>query len=334
MWEHEQVDEWVRAQRAAGHTIGFTCGAFDLLHAGHVDYLEQARAECDALLVAVNSDASIRRYKSPLRPIVPQAQRMRVVSALKSVDAVTLLDDDRPVELIRRWKPDLYIKGGDYDAARLRSAADVEAYGGRVVRIPVRFATSTSALMERIAELQLHATVPHAGATFTGIVFLDRDGTLIRNVPFLNDPSRVELIEGVGPALRSLQDAGMRLVVVTNQQGIGLGYFSYDEFIAVNRAMLRQLATFGVRISKILFCPHSMADDCECRKPQPAMLEQVLKDDAVAREHCYFVGDSPEDKQAADAAHIRYFAMSENNTFAEAASQILEEVNRGRYAKL
>ena len=133
------MDEWIRAERAAGRRIGFTCGSFDLLHAGHAQYLEKARASCDRLLVAVNSDASVRRYKSPLRPINPEGERMYVVAALAAVDAVTILDDDRPLSLLLRWKPDLYIKGGDYQSSSLRSAAAVEEYGGRVLLIPSGF---------------------------------------------------------------------------------------------------------------------------------------------------------------------------------------------------
>src|SRR5882724_11845075 len=89
----DQADAWVASEKAAGRRIGFTCGSFDLLHAGHVQYLSAARALCDRLLVAVNSDESVRRSKGPSRPINPQNQRMYVIAGLASVDAVTLLDD-------------------------------------------------------------------------------------------------------------------------------------------------------------------------------------------------------------------------------------------------
>ena len=108
-----QTDQWVAGQRAAGLRIGFTCGAFDIMHAGHAQYLGAARAACDRLLVAVNSDASIQRYKNPLRPVNPWQNRAYVVAAMASVDAVTVLDTDRPLPLIERWKPEFYIKGGD-----------------------------------------------------------------------------------------------------------------------------------------------------------------------------------------------------------------------------
>src|SRR6476646_5418324 len=154
---HAEVDEWIRAEHAAGHRTGFTCGSFDLLHAGHAQYLAKARASCDRLLVAVNSDASVRRYKSPLRPINPEHERMYLVAALAAVDAVTLLDEDRPLSLLMRWKPDLYIKGGDYQSSSLRSAAAVEEYGGSVLLIPSDFATSTSGMLDRIAAISNHA---------------------------------------------------------------------------------------------------------------------------------------------------------------------------------
>src|SRR5262245_45055596 len=110
----EEIDTWVAGERAKGKRIGFTCGAFDLLHAGHVQYLAAARALCDVLIAAVNSDESVRRYKNSLRPVNPQEQRIYVLAGLASVDAVTLMEDDRPLRLLERWKPDLYIKGGDY----------------------------------------------------------------------------------------------------------------------------------------------------------------------------------------------------------------------------
>ena len=152
-----QVDSWIQAERGAGHRIGFTCGAFDVMHAGHADYLAQAKARCDRLLVAVNSDESIQRYKNPLRPVNPWKERAFVVAALAATDCVTVLEADRPLALIERWKPDLYIKGGDYSASALRSSSAVAAYGGESIVISSDFpSASTSAMFERIQALALH----------------------------------------------------------------------------------------------------------------------------------------------------------------------------------
>lgn len=303
---HEQVDEWMQAERSAGRRVGFTCGSFDILHAGHVQYLARARAACDRLLVAVNSDESVGRYKGPLRPINPERQRMYVVAGLASADAVTRLDDDRPLPLLLRWKPDLYIKGGDYQSSSLRSAAAVEAYGGSVLVIPSDFATSTSALVARIAAVSSHAgPEPSPAIASRGLVLLDRDGTLIRDIPFLDDPALVELLPGVGEGLAALQAAGFRLAIVTNQQGIGLGYLTTRRMIALNQQVFRALGPYGVRIAKIYYCPHTAADECGCRKPLGGLVRRALRDFRMDAGRTFLVGDQPGDAAAGKSAGCR-----------------------------
>jgi D-glycero-D-manno-heptose 1,7-bisphosphate phosphatase len=324
----EEVDGWVAALRSGGKKLGYTCGAFDLLHAGHVDYLARGRELCEALLVAVNSDWSIRQYKDPHRPICPERERMSVVAALDSVDAVTLLDDVRPLSQLQRWKPDFYIKGGDYQAANLRSADAVAAYGGQAIVIPVSHHVSTSQIIERVLaadRLAQPANVTLAPAK--GIVFLDRDGTLLKETPYLSDPREAQLLPGVGEGLAALQQAGYRLVIVTNQQGIGLGYFSMDEFIAVNAMLFRLLTPFGVTISRVYYCPHSAADECDCRKPKAGMLLRAMAEFGVDRAHCFMVGDRETDAQAGTNAGCTPVLLGKDNiaTFADAVRLILSQ---------
>jgi rfaE bifunctional protein nucleotidyltransferase chain/domain len=319
----EQMDQWVAAEKAAGRRIGFTCGSFDLLHAGHVQYLGAARELCDRLMVAVNSDASVSRYKSPLRPIVPEHERMYVVAGLAAVDAVTLMEEDRPLSLLLRWKPDLYIKGGDYAEDALRSGDAVKEYGGKVTVIRSGFETSSSKLMERIGLLSAYAEPePATAQSFRGLVLLDRDGTLIRNVPFLHDPAKVEILPGVIDGLLNLQAAGLRLAIVSNQQGIGLGYFTVQDFIAVNQRLLRELGAGGIRISKIYFCPHSLAEQCSCRKPATGMIVRAMRDFGVAPERTFLAGDSDDDMQAGADAGCQMVRVDEAG-FGPAAGQIL-----------
>ena len=225
---------------------------------------------------------------------------MFVVAALEAVDAVTLMPETRPAALIELLKPDVYVKGGDYAPEDLTSKPLVESYAGRVVCIPITFDTSTSAILERASTIALHAAAPKIRPEHqTRVAFLDRDGTLIRDVPFLHDPALVELMPGVREGLQALQNAGFTLVMVSNQQGIGLGYYTESDFIEVNRALFRQLAPVGVRISRIYYCPHSLADQCECRKPGSLLLKEALDYYAAAPEHCCFIGDSPGDCGAA-----------------------------------
>lgn len=319
----EQTDQWVAAEKAAGRRIGFTCGSFDLLHAGHVQYLGAARELCNRLMVAVNSDASVSRYKNPLRPIVTERERMYVVAGLASVDVVTLMEEDRPLSLLLRWKPDLYIKGGDYAEDSLRSAEAVKEYGGKVAVVKSGFDTSSSKLIERMGVLAAHAEPDIATSQgVQGLVLLDRDGTLIRNVPFWNNPSNVEVLPGVIDGLLKLQAAGLRLAIVSNQQGIGLGYYTVQDFIAVNQRLLRELGARGVRISKIYFCPHSLAEQCSCRKPATGMITRAMSDFAVAPEETFMVGDSDDDMQAGADAGCQTVRVGENG-FGPAAELIL-----------
>ncbi len=321
-----QMDHWVAAQKAAGRRIGFTCGSFDLLHAGHVEYLAKARELCDCLMVAVNSDASVSRYKNPLRPIVPERERMYVIAGLASVDAVTLMEEDRPLSMLLRWKPDLYIKGGDYAEDSLRSGDAVRAYGGQVAVVKSGFATSSSKLIERISLLNAHAAPESVAAKqdLGGLVLLDRDGTLIRNVPFLHDPAKVEILPGVIDGLLKLQAAGLGLAIVTNQQGIGLGYYSVQDFIAVNQRLLRELGARGVRISKIYFCPHSLGDQCSCRKPATGMITRAMRDFGFTPGQTFLIGDSDEDMQAGKDAGCMTLRAGEGG-FGPAVDQILSQ---------
>lgn len=142
-----------QALRDEGKRLVFTNGHFDLLHVGHLDYLEKARALGDALFVGVNGDASSRRLKGEGRPIVPAAERARLLQALKAVSAVIIFEADTADELLRALKPDIYVKGGDYAHKPLPERATVESYGGKVELIDFLPGHSTTALIKRIRDL-------------------------------------------------------------------------------------------------------------------------------------------------------------------------------------
>jgi rfaE bifunctional protein nucleotidyltransferase chain/domain len=146
----EQLLEAATDQRARGKKIVFANGAFDLLHAGHVRYLEAARAEGDWLVVGVNSDGSVERLKGPGRPVVPEAERAEIVAALACVDAVVLFDEDSPEVLIGQLRPDLHAKGTDYAADNVPERRVVASYGGRTVIVGDPKEHATTDLIERI----------------------------------------------------------------------------------------------------------------------------------------------------------------------------------------
>jgi rfaE bifunctional protein nucleotidyltransferase chain/domain len=138
------------AQRAEGKRIVFANGAFDLLHAGHVRYLEAARREGEWLAVGVNSDASVALAKGPGRPIVPQAERAEIVAALGCVDAVVIFDEDSPAGILTALAPDVHAKGTDYSAESVPERGIVAAYGGRTVIVGDPKGHATTDLIGRI----------------------------------------------------------------------------------------------------------------------------------------------------------------------------------------
>lgn len=136
--------------RVRGETVVFTNGCFDLLHAGHVSYLQRAREEGDRLVLALNSDASVRRLKGPARPVMPEDERAAVLAALACVDAVVVFDSDTPLDLITALQPAVLAKGADYRLEDVVGAGEVQAWGGRVVLVPVVENCSTTGLIKKL----------------------------------------------------------------------------------------------------------------------------------------------------------------------------------------
>jgi D-beta-D-heptose 7-phosphate kinase/D-beta-D-heptose 1-phosphate adenosyltransferase len=145
-------------ERTPGRVV-FTNGVFDLLHPGHVDVLTAARRAGDALVVGLNSDASVKRLKGPTRPVRSEAERAYVLAALAAVDAVVVFEQDTPLELIRLLQPDVLVKGGDYTEATIVGAPDVRARGGEVLVVPLTPGHSTTSTLARLRD-RIGSTAP------------------------------------------------------------------------------------------------------------------------------------------------------------------------------
>jgi D-beta-D-heptose 7-phosphate kinase/D-beta-D-heptose 1-phosphate adenosyltransferase len=139
-------DRW----QAQGRRVVLTNGCFDLLHPGHLSLLQASRAEGDVLVVAINSDESVRRLKGPSRPVVPQDERAEVLEGLEAVDAVVVYDEPTPLRVVEVLRPDVLVKGADWAADQIVGREEVEARGGRVVRVPLIPGRSTSSILDRI----------------------------------------------------------------------------------------------------------------------------------------------------------------------------------------
>jgi D-beta-D-heptose 7-phosphate kinase/D-beta-D-heptose 1-phosphate adenosyltransferase len=148
----QQALDLVARLRSERKTIVFTNGVFDLLHPGHVRYLQHARRLGGALIVGVNSDRSVRANKGPSRPITPELERAEILAALACVDGVVVFDEDTPHDLIAALQPDVLVKGADWAADAIVGREIVEARGGRVVRVDVEPGHSTTAILEKIRQ--------------------------------------------------------------------------------------------------------------------------------------------------------------------------------------
>ena len=149
----DRLRQWGEAVHAAGRTIAFTNGCFDLIHSGHLASLVQAAENADELVVALNSDASVLQLKGPGRPLLPEADRAALIAALRPVSAVTIFAEPTPLETILQIRPDVLVKGSEYNEEDTVGAPEVNSWGGRVVRVPMVPGWSTSQIIEAIRRL-------------------------------------------------------------------------------------------------------------------------------------------------------------------------------------
>lgn len=138
--------------QAAGRLVVFTNGCFDILHPGHIDLLQRARTLGDGLVVAINTDNSVRRMKGPNRPILPQDERAELLAALEMVDFVCMFDEDTPLQAILEIRPDILVKGADWGLDNIVGRSEVEGWGGQVIALPLVQDKSTSGIIERVLE--------------------------------------------------------------------------------------------------------------------------------------------------------------------------------------
>ncbi len=280
--------------RSRGEKIIFTSGSFDLLHAGHIAYLEFAKQLGGFVVVGVNSDKSVAAYKDPRRPINSETQRAAVVAGLRSVDAVFIFSETNNNENILAIKPDFYVKAGDYSAKTLSSAGLVESYGGSIVIAPFETGLSSSSMIDRVLSKygnlsgESSSEGKHSPAP---AVFLDRDGTINEFVEYLSEPEKFAFLPNAIAGLVLLKKHGFRLIVTTNQPGIGIGFFTREDFFRVNKEMLKGCDAAGIQIDKVYFCPDSYAVESDYRKPAPGMIQRGVKELNVDPARSYVVGD-------------------------------------------
>ncbi len=308
--------------------VVFTNGVFDVLHRGHVAYLHEARQLGGSLVVAVNSDASARMLgKGPDRPLNKAEDRAAVLAGLASVSLVTFFDERTPVALIQEARPDIYVKGGDYDMATLEETAVVRSWGGEALAIPFVDGYSTTSLVKRIRAGQSSDAAPKAAALTSPMTplkkaaFLDRDGVINLDRAYVHQWDEFEFVPGAVDAMRRLREAGYVLIVVTNQSGLARGMYTEAQFQTLTAHMRAALKEAGAEVEAVYHCPHhpkgtvpALAVDCDCRKPEPGMILQAAREHGLSLADSFMVGDKPSDIEAARAAGVgrAYIVQSDN----------------------
>ncbi|HMO02275.1 MAG TPA: HAD-IIIA family hydrolase [Oligoflexia bacterium] len=307
--DRDQAKEIINQLKTIGKKIGFTSGVFDILHVGHINYLRSAKEQCDFLIVAVNSDRSVKSYKDQFRPVIGELQRVAVVSALSDVDLVFLFDENNNRENIFALKPDFYFKAGDYSKEKLTSAPLVEEYGGKVVIIPIAEEQSTTKIIEKIEKNFLARHIKEGSLIDRSkpkpAIFVDRDGTINIDPGYVGEVERFQLYDGALEGLKKLRDAGFFIIIVTNQQGIALGHFTKSQLFKVHSHLMRQSAKIGLLIDRLAYCPHSASEGCECRKPQTGMIDEAVRYFNIDLANSFVIGDTTTDIQLAKNAGCR-----------------------------
>lgn len=320
--------------RASGSTVGFTSGAFDILHAGHLDYLRKAKQHCDLLVVGVNSDRSYVQYKSQDGPYNHETDRAELISGLDCVDFVFLFDEVNNAGNIEALKPDFYIKGGDYDISQLSSAPLVESHGGRVLLIPLKSGYSTTNLVNKIVCRRITHTEPALNIAQAPAIFVDRDGTINEHVEYIHDPAEFRPIPGALEALKHCQDLGYRIVVITNQPGIGLGYYSKEDFYRVNLEMFKHASKIGLFFDKIYFSTETKNSGNQTRKPNPYFVTKAVQDLNIDLEQSVFVGDTTTDIQCAKNAGVKSVLVKTGKGGSDGVFSVLPDFTIGSLAEI
>lgn len=304
-----------------------TNGVFDVLHRGHVSYLQRAAQLGGSLLVAVNTDHSARMLgKGPDRPLNAAEDRAYVLAGLASVDMVTFFDTRTPVELIQAIRPDIYVKGGDYDMETLEETRVVRSWGGQSVAIPFVDGFSTTALVQRIRQPLRKAA------------FLDRDGVINQDKAYVHRWEDFEFVAGAIEGMQRLQQAGYSLVIVTNQSGLARGYYTAEQYQELTQTLRQVLSSHGIDVAGIYHCPHhpkgsvpELAIECDCRKPAPGMVLQAARELGLSLPDSILIGDKSSDIASARAAGVghAYLVASDNP---ESGTEIVAA--DGHYANL
>lgn len=276
--------------RKAGRKIVTTNGAFDLLHLGHVKMLQEAKSLGDVLIVGVNSDASIRRFKGPHRPICSERDRAEMLAALACTDYITIFDELTPVTLLDHIRPHIHVNSPEHGYDCIEKEV-VLRHGGEIYLSKLIEGLSTTSLIEKI--LQVY-TQPSYKAIFLDPYIFFKD-------PQLTTPRLDNFDERVLSVLLRFLQAGYRLVILANHPEVAMGHLTEQDLKNYYGTLQQLLKSQGIELAGVYFCPHhpkgkvaSYRVECLCRKPRPGLMERAVSDLSINLAHSFVLSKNLE----------------------------------------
>lgn len=287
----------VKNLKKQGKKIVTYNGSFDILHLGHLKAIKEAKKQGDILIIILNTDASIKMYKGWHHPINRENVRLEMLVYLDDVDYVVTFDQINPLEILGKIQPDVHCNGSDWGRDCIERSV-VEEYGGKIHILDWQDGFSTSNLIKNILDAYSRPEIK--------AVFLDRDGTInITREGYVCNVSQFRFAPGVMVALKKLSKSGYKIIVITNQSGIGRKVFKENELKKIHRYMNSEIKKSGARIDAVYYCTHHPDDNCDCRKPKIGMFLEAVKDFNINLSKSWFVGDDQRDVIAGRYANIK-----------------------------
>lgn len=278
-------------------------GGFDIIHLGHVKSIQGAKMQGDVLFILINSDLSVKSYKGSSHPTIGEKDRAEMVAGIEGVDYVTIFDDITPVEILGKIKPHVHCNGSDWGKNCVEREV-VEKNGGRIHVLDWEKGFSTTKLIKKIIDVYSHPAVK--------AIFFNRDGTINDNKDgYIHKIEDFEFLPGVIKALQRFSKTDYRIIIVTNQSGVGWGYFTKEQYDKLTQWILRLLKAKGVRIDKIYHCPHAPDEGCDCRKPKIGMLLKAVADFDISLNNSWLVGDDEKDVIAGRNANVKTIKLGD-----------------------
>lgn len=292
-----------QAAKRRGKIVVTYNGSFDIIHSGHIQSIQEAKRQGDLLFVLVNSDRSVQSYKGPTRPIIDEKERTKMVAGLQGVDYVAIFNDITPIEILEKIKPTIHCNGSDWGKNCIERGV-VEKNGGKIHVLKWIAGLSTSMLLNRIMDTY---NMPLVKA-----VFLDRDGTINDNGDgYIYQKDKFKFLPGVIGSLKQLSKSNYKIIIVSNQSGIGRRYFTTKQYLQLTKWMVNTLKDKGVRIDKVYHCPHHPKRGCDCRKPKIGLFLKAVTEFGVSLNDSWLIGDNQSDVLAGRNANIKVIKLGD-----------------------